>query len=390
MVSPTAGPAEMKNSVTVVGRYYNQQGGVSNVMAQLATRASSKYRVSVAANEYLDWNSNLHKVPVPMITKPAWAQIPSFAAAARPRVTASLPDIIHAHDPQLIGADIYTAHSCFKGYIGGQRLAADIPRRFLSHVFPPHVAGIMMSNLAYRSGSKIVAVSGSIKSELIREHGIAPERIHVVYNGVDLEKFKPSGRPEAKQRLSREIGVDLQEKVVLIFVGYEFERKRLGVVLRALSSVGSDACHLLVVGGADTTKYRALANELGVQGMTTFLGHREDVPNLLRASDIFVFPTKYEAASLAILEAAAAGLAMITTDVAMASEVFTDGADALLVPNSDSHAAVSKSLTQLIDDRDLRLRLGDSANALAQDFGWDSIWSQYDDIYSEALSRKKR
>lgn len=378
----------MKAPITVVGRYYNQQGGVSNVMAQLAQRASSKYQISVASSEFLDWDPNLNKVEVPMIVKPKWAQAPSFALAARSRVHSSAPQLVHAHDPQFLGADLYTAHSCFKSYIGSQRSASKLPQRVLSHIFPPHLAGLAMSNMAYGSARLIVAVSGSIRSEIINEHGISPDKVRVVYNGVDLNKFEPSGKDAARRTLSDEIGVDLGAKLVLIFVGYEFERKRLGVVLKALADVGSDNCHLLVVGGADSARYRVLSSELGVEDQVTFLGHRADVPALLRASDVFVFPTKYEAASLAILEAAAAGLAIVTSDVAMAAEVFTDGVDALLVPNRDAHDAVTTCLRDLANNHDLVVRLGRGARLLAQKFSWDSIWGEYDQIYSELLQAK--
>ncbi len=375
--------------ITAVGRYYNKQGGVSNVMAQLATRAASRYRVSIAANEFLDWDEQLEKVPVPMLSRPAWAQIPTFAVAARRRVERKAPQLVHAHDPQYVGADLYTAHSCFKSYIGSQRSAAGPRDRFLSHLYPPHVIGIAMSNLIYQRAPLIIAVSGSIRSEILAEHQVDPARVRVVYNGVDLERFNSSGRREARHALSGEIGVDLSSKLVLIFVGYEFERKRLEVVLRALADAGSGRCHLLVAGGADSTKYRVLSRDLGIEEHVSFLGHRSDIPELLRSSDVFVFPTKYEAASLAILEAAAAGLAVVTSDVAMAGEVFSDGLDAMLVPNQDSHEAVSFCIREMVANMDLVARLGAGAEKLAKKFSWDSIWQEYDQIYTEILDTKR-
>lgn len=379
----------MKAPITVVGRYYNQQGGVSNVMAQLAMRAASNYDVSVASNEFLDWDTKLAKIPVPMLARPKWAQVPSFAIAAGPRVRAQSPSLIHSHDPQFLGADLYTAHSCFRSYINSQRSGASLPKRLLSHAYLPHISGIAMSNIIYNPTSLIVAVSGSIKSEIISEHAVPAENIRVVYNGVDAARFSRIDGDTARKAVGAELGLDLRAKMVLIFVGYEFDRKRLDVALRALADLRSKDCHLLVVGGADATRYRALTKELGVEDQVSFLGHRADVPTLLRASDVFVFPTKYEAASLAILEAAAAGLAIVTSDVAMAAEVFTDGVDALLVPNQDRHEAVAASLSRLLSDRELRNRLGVGAARLAARFSWDRIWQEYDDIYLEVLNRKE-
>lgn len=379
----------MKEPITLVGRYYNQQGGVSNVMAQLAMRAASQYAVTIASAEFLDGDEQLGQIDVPMIRRPRWAQTPSFAFAARSRVRQSAASIVHAHDPQYVGADLYTAHSCFKRYIRTQRNAGGPLMNTLSHLYPPHVSGVAMANLAYRRAPLIVAVSGSIRSEIIEEHEIASEKVRVIYNGVDVLKFAGAGKAAARAAVQNELSVQFGDKLVLIFVGYEFDRKRLDVVLKAMSDADPGKCHLLVVGGADPSKYESLAAELGVGEHVSFMGHREDVPQLLRASDVFVFPTKYEAASLAILEAAAAGLAIITTNVAMAAEVFSDGKDALLVPNTDEPKAVARRLKDLLHDPTLRNRLGGNAADLAARFSWDNIWRQYDDVYAEVLRLKR-
>lgn len=379
----------MRAPVTVVGRYYNQQGGVSNVMAQLAMRASTRYDVTVAAGEFLDWDDELCRVQVPMPPKPNWVQVPSFAMASRSRVKRSKPRIIHAHDPQYIGADLYTAHSCFKSYIRRERESAGLAKGILSRLYPPHVSASVMSRLAYGNAPLIVAVSGSIRAEIIEEHKLAADRVRVVYNGVDLDRFSTSGRGSARLRLESELSLDLQSKLLLIFVGYEFDRKRLDVVLKAMAQLEPEQSHLLVVGGADATRYVQLARDLGVASQVSFMGHRSDVADLLKASDVFVFPTKYEAASLAILEAAAAGLAVVTTDVAMAGEVFLDGETALLVSNRDSHYEVAARLKLLASDRLLVSSLGHQAANLAKKFSWESIWGQYDALYEELLESKE-
>lgn len=384
------GTIELNNSVAVVGRYYNQQGGVSNVMSQLAIRAKRTYEVSVVSNEFLDFDEELNQIRVPMIRSPKWAQIPSFALASKGPIRRATPDLIHSHDPQTFRADVYTAHSCFSRYINTQREAAGPTRKLLSHLYPPHVAGMMMSGIAYKSAPLIVAVSGSIRNELIEEYQIEnDDRVRVIYNGVDLDRFGSSDAGEARARLSKELETDFSNKRIMIFVGYEFDRKRLDVAIRALADQERGVFHLLVVGGADSRKYQELVNQLGLDLEVSFLGHRSDVPNLLDASDIFVFPTKYEAASLAILEAAAAGLAIVTTDVAMAGEVFTDYEDAMLVPNSDSHHAVAARLSTLATDSDKMRTLGTSARKLAERFSWDNIWCEYDELYREVLDSKR-
>lgn len=387
--TPTSEIGYMKAPVAVVGRYYNQQGGVSNVMAQLAMRASDKYQVSVAAGEFLDWDERLIGIEVPMLPRPNWMQVPSFAVAAPARIRRANAQLVHAHDPQIIGADLYTAHSCFRSYIGSQRKSATGFKSLLSRLYPPHVSASLMAGLAYNNAPLIVAVSGSIRQQIIDEHPVSPDRIRVVYNGVDIERFSPRGKGSARDNLESQLSISLKSKLVMIFVGYEFERKRLDVVLRAMAELPALETHLLVVGGADASKYIALTRHLGLESQVTFMGHRNDVADLMKASDVFVFPTKYEAASLAVLEAAAAGLAVVTTDVAMAGEVFVDGETALLVANTDGHYQVAACLRRLLEDRNLVARLGSEAAKLAERFSWDNIWAQYDVLYQEVLEEKK-
>lgn len=377
--------------MAVLGRYYNKQGGVSNVMAQLAARASRSFDVSVVSHEFLDASDpGVNPVPSSMLERPRWLQVPTFALSARKAVRRGGFSLVHAHDPQAFEADLYTAHSCFKHYIRARRETASVLHRAASAFYPPHVSGLAMGRLAYgRTTGRIVTVSGSVRDELLANYDLDPTRVGVIHNGVDVERFRAADRYEARSSVSQEIHVDLRDRVVLVFVGYEFKRKRLATVIRALASADeADRLHLLVVGGADANDYEQLGKDLGVSSRITFMGHRSDVARILRAADVFAFPTQYEAASLAILEAAAAGLAIITTGIAMAKEVFTDGTDAILLPNVDDPAPMRKALDRLATDPAVLTALQDGASRLADRYTWDVAWRKYADIYAEILDEK--
>jgi UDP-glucose:(heptosyl)LPS alpha-1,3-glucosyltransferase len=386
------GVAAMNKRIAVVGRYFNQQGGVSNVMAQLAIRATKNYDVEAISNEYLDFPDTLHASPAGMVRHPKWLQIPSFAMSSQ-RVIAKTPfDLVHAHDPQTFNADLYTAHSCFKQYIGTRRESSSLLKRAASALYPPHLAGLAMSDRAYaRTRAHIVTVSGSVRDEILSQYDITPDRVSVIYNGVDVEKFSSPDRAVSRRLLSGELQLDLQDKVIFVFVGYEFGRKRLDTAIRAFAAADPQGrSHLLVAGGANSAEYVRLASDLRVSDRVTFLGHRSDVASILRASDVFLFPTQYEAASLAVLEAAAAGLAMVTTDVAMAKEVFTDGEDALLLPNVSDAEPMTRAIRYLLENEHRLEKLKRSAQKRAEDFTWDHAWTQYELLYAELIAKKTR
>lgn len=381
-----------RQRLAAVGRYYNKQGGVSNVMAQLVTRAQTEYDTTVVANEFLDWDLDAAKLMCGMLRRPRSLQTPTFGASVARSLKRRDFDLIHCHDAQAIGADIYTAHSCFPAYISTRRQSARRAASFLSRVYPPHVIPTVMSRLAFSIGDPvIVSVSGSVRDELINSMGIPAERVRVIHNGVDLDRFNRAHYPNAVQELERRIGQSLDGTVRLAFVGYEFERKRLDVAIRALAACNTPRPHLFVAGKAASMPYEQLAAELGIRDRVHFLGHCPDVERILSACHIFVFPTRYEAASLAILEAAACELAIITTDVAMAGEVFVDHRSAMLLPNTDDPAAAAAALTQLIENPQFRRTLAAAALKTAIGLGWNQAWAKYREMYHELLAlRSKR
>jgi glycosyltransferase involved in cell wall biosynthesis len=378
--------------VAMIGRYFNRQGGVSQCIAELSDRAGLDHRVDIYANEVLDADgSPAHFTHVPMVERPSWLQTPTFAVAAKPKIRRGNFDLVHSHDAQVLGADLYTAHSCFAAYIGARRLTASPSQRWGSRVHPRHVSGLAMERLAFKSGQlKIITVSGSVRDEVIEWHGRPKDEVGVIYNGVDVERFRAPDRAQSLAALEARVGVVLGDALKIVFVGYEFSRKRLEVAVRALAGISTPAAHLIVAGGADRTGYERLAHDLGVADRVHFLGHTSSVEDVLAACDIFILPTRYEAASLAILEGAAAGLAVVTTDVAMAAEVFTDGEDALLLPNTDDATAATAALQRLVDDPDLLSRLGANARALSERYTWDDASARYAELYEELLERKRR
>jgi glycosyltransferase involved in cell wall biosynthesis len=142
---------------------------------------------------------------------------------------------------------------------------------------------------------------------------------------------------------------------------------------------------LLVAGKGPIERYAQVARQRGVAARVHFLGHEPRPELLLRAGDAFLFPTKYEAASLAILEALASSLPVITTNVAMAGEILASGVNALLLPNTDDPRPALSAVQQLMLDPSLRRRLALAGDQLITDFSWDSIADQYARLYSDMI-----
>jgi UDP-glucose:(heptosyl)LPS alpha-1,3-glucosyltransferase len=366
----------------MAGRYFNRQGGVSRCMAELAERAGrAGHDVAVFTHEALDRDGVAARfVPVSMIERPFWLQVPSFSLAARRRLAAERFDLVHAQGPQALGADVYTAHSCHGAFLERRRREAGI-RGSLSRVYPPHEVARRWERRCFRSGRVVIAVSKAVARELRDAVGIREERIRVIYNGVDTRAFAPpASRAEARAQLGAD-APGAPEGAVLLFVGYEFRRKGLAQAIRALP--GADGADLWVVGGDDPGPYRELANSLGIGDRVHFAGHQPNVSAWLAAADALVFPTTYEPFGLVILEALACGTPVITSRLAGAAELIEHGREGFLLDDPGDPEELTAALRRFLDVRDRWPEIGRAARAVAERNDWDSVWSQTEALYRE-------
>lgn len=200
----------------------------------------------------------------------------------------------------------------------------------------------------------IITNSAMTRDDLLANLPLSPERIHVVRNGVDLDRFRPA-EPGEREAVRAEIGIAPSAPVAL-FLGTGFERKGLLETLRAVRRLRSShpEALLLVVGrDADAHRWSELAESLGVRGAARFLGPRSDPERLLRASDVYVLPTAYDPAANTTLEAIACGIPVITSSMNGAAEI-VDESFGTVVPNpvhpSDVAAALARWLDRPADD----------------------------------------
>ena len=205
--------------------------------------------------------------------------------------------------------------------------------------------------LALHRADRVFTVSESLR-QVALGLGIAPDRVRVVGNGVDLERFQPVDRAVARTALNLPPGVPM-----LVSVGGLCERKgfhRVIACLPALRALGHDA-HLLVVGGASpegdwTDRLHAQVRELGLGDRVHFTGPLppQDLPQALSAADVFVLATRNEGWANVFLEAMAIGLPVVTTDVGGNAEVVCRSALGRVVPFADE-AALTSALHEALE-----------------------------------------
>jgi glycosyltransferase involved in cell wall biosynthesis len=157
-------------------------------------------------------------------------------------------------------------------------------------------------------------------------------------------------------------------------------RKNLDTVLHALVQVPN--LHLAVLGNTQGSPYPELAEKLELSTRVHFLGFRRDVAQIMKAVDLFVFPSRYEACTLVLLEALASGLPVITAATAGGAEIVTPDCGVVL-SDSEDVKGLAEALTMLESNPDQRHQMAGTARAVAEQHSWVSKAQNYVDLLEE-------
>ncbi|QWN35851.1 glycosyltransferase family 4 protein [Cobetia sp. 4B] len=197
------------------------------------------------------------------------------------------------------------------------------------------------------------------------ELGLSDERIEIMANGIDLQKFHPLS-PEANRDALREgAGLPADRKLVMM-VGRLWEQKNPACLVEAYCQLwesGDPGADLVLVGdGALKESLEARVKLAGLESHVHFLGWRTDTPELLRLCDVFVLPSRWEGMPLAILEAMGCGLPVIVSDIPGNRHLVRDAENGLLFPVENA-GSLASALVELLENASLRIRLGAAGRA---------------------------
>ncbi len=247
-----------------------------------------------------------------------------------------------------------------------------------------------LNRLAANRADAIVAVSHEAAEMLHHEWSVAADKVYVIPNGIDPELYRPAESDQHKQHLRRKLGLD-EGIVPVICVANLLPIKGLDVLLAAWRKVclADRSVQLLIVGeGPLGESLRAQAEQLRYAARVRFLGRREDVPDLLRAAELFVLPSRSEGSSNALLEAMASGLSIVATNVGGNRELINPNRTGWLVP-PDEPAQMAEVILHALFDPSARQRVGAAARAeVLRRFSLQQWVEQYRRLYRTLAERK--
>jgi len=232
-----------------------------------------------------------------------------------------------------------------------------------------------------RLASAYVCVSENGKQKLIVNAGMTPDLIFVIHNGVEL-KSSTISRFNTRSKLS------IENDVVAINIARIEYIKGQDILLEAIAKLGGKAPLLLLAGdGEDREKIETKARDIGLKDdKVRFLGFRNDIPDLLAASDFFILPSRTEGLPLSILEAMASNLPIIATSIGGIPELVKDKEHGFLIPPDDVDA-LAEAIGLLTENSDLRDKLGENcAKQVEEHFSFDAMSKKYRELY-EMISR---
>ena len=369
--------------IAMITRGFNKQGGVSRYVVELAERFVRENEVHLLTIDcnYIIPNLIVHKKPA--IKKPYLLHI-MFDVYHNTKCFEKMKksfDIIHSQGTYSKKCDIVTMHSCHKAWNEYYKSWGFI-RRLRSRIDPVNSFALSVEREVIEKGSrKIIAVSEGVKREILKYYDVPEEKIIVIPNGVDLEEFKPYS--EKREKIREKYGIG-ENEIVLIFSGYEFRRKGLEYIIKALPLVKGKV-KLLVVGKDDPNYYKKLASKLGVSNKIIFTGFVPDISEYYAASDIFIFPTAYEAFSLATLEAVASGLPILATKVNGTEELIIEGYNGFFIKRDSKD--IANKINILIEDENLRKQMSRNARKTAEKYSWDEVVKRTLKVYEEVAKR---
>lgn len=234
----------------------------------------------------------------------------------------------------------------------------------------------------------VIANSQAVRDFLIEKDGFDSNLIRVIRNGVNVERFT-SAAPDREGLFPH---FRAQNQLIAVVANMHVEAKGHADLIRAAGEVSQefrDAKFLLIGDGAERTRLEAMTAELGLSETVLFLGHRNDVPNVLACCVLFVLPSWAEGFPNSVLEAMAAGLPVVATHVGGIPEIIEDGVSGLLVSPKDSHA-LAAAILQVLGNKELAEQLGRAARERVHaQFSFERLLSELDSLYTEGLSRKE-
>jgi len=248
---------------------------------------------------------------------------------------------------------------------------------------------VVLDRFSERFVDKFIVVSKSLEQALIQKHKIRPDKVVLIYNGIEVDEYKPNVEEFRSQEseVRREFALARDVPVIgaigrLVWQkGFEYLIEAVPDVLRTYP----DARFLIVGDGLLRERLEALSEELRVRDNVIFAGFRSDIKEILCAVDLLVIPSLLEGFPMITLEAMAMAKPIVATNIDGITEQITDGVNGILVPPKDP-PALAKAVLRVLNDKELARSMGLAARKkVEQEFSVEKMIAETEKVYLSLL-----
>jgi glycosyltransferase involved in cell wall biosynthesis len=321
------------------------------------------------------------------------AECASFALRATRKLKRlrSRFDVIHVEGFAAFGADMVMVHAVrpaeIEHYFENVE-AAKIRRRLTAVLRPQNGFVIAAERRLFRPPYPLcLALTSRIGDDLQRHYGVPADLIEVMPVGIDLDRFDfdLDARARERSRFGTPNG-----RVVLLFVGDDFERKGLDQAICTLERTSRDV-ELWVAGGGDQEHYRSLAGSLGVSDRTRFLGRvpTDQLARLYSASDVLVLPSRQDAWGHPVIEAMAARRPVIVSPFAGSEEAVDSGVTGYVLGSGEGCDQIAALLDGPLGQPEAREAMGVRASASVKSFDRSVIFPRFRAAHHRAAALRR-
>lgn len=298
-------------------------------------------------------------------------------------------DVVHlTGSPLAIGAAIISGRSriLVSEHGGGCLLNPYIVYGYLGGIIKS-MAMRIFNRIAWRKIAYYVAVSNTVKVALENKYRIPPDKIKVIYNGVDLNLFNSTIYHDERRSLFPWV----KNKIVIGTVARLTIYKGIHLFIEAAAAVCKryqNVVFIIVGDGPFRNKLEKMVHKIGISNRVFFYGACRQIPKVLSEFDIFVMPSLWiESFGMVAIEAMAMGKPVISFETGALSEIVEDGKSGILVPNGDVRA-LSKAIEMLLNDTRLRKKMGKRGNErVSTKFNSELMGKQYMDLLNEICTK---
>ena len=358
-------------NIALISRRFDPAGGGTErdlmITARLLARAG--HQITIYANEIRAASTEFRVRRVGASSLSRTLALLTFAKSAAGVARRDGVDLVLSF-ARILDADILrSGGSAHSSYVRAARRWQGRAEAVAMRVSPYHRVQIAIERRGYGSAQlkKVIAVSDLVRRDLIETFSLDPAKVATLYNGVDLDHFKPAAAGVTHREMRRALGIPDGVQAAA-FVGNGFARKGLRFLIEAWPALKSDAC--LVVAGADrnTAAYQRRAARLGVDKRILFTGQQSRVERLFAGVDAFALPSLFEPFGNVVLEAMAAGLPVLCSAACGAAEVVPAEMREFVVANPGDTEDLAARMDALLK---VDGALSIVARASAEQFTWE-------------------